>query len=219
MDLTSLPILGVVALVVAGAIVFALSRSWGGSLDRGPMPIQGVPDPRVANISDHTLREVQALVARGNKIEAIKRLRELTGLGLKEAKDYVDSLPPVPPSGDDFSPAAAPEPRPLSEAEIDELRTLLAAGNKIEAIKHYRELTGLGLKEAKDFLESLPASGPVYAAPHARRVAAPQPGVSEAALNEVRALLARGNKIEAIKRYRELTGLGLKEAKDFVELL
>jgi ribosomal protein L7/L12 len=219
MDLTSLLILGVVALVVAGAIFFALKGSWGGSFDHSHMPIQGVPDPRVANISDHTLREVQALVARGNKIEAIKRLRELTGLGLKEAKDYVDSLPLIPPSGDDFSPDPAPESRPLSEAEIDELRAILATGNKIEAIKRCRELTDLGLKECKDFVESLPASGPVYAAPHARRVAAPTPGVSIEALEEVRALLAYGNKIGAIKRYRELTGLGLKEAKDFVESL
>jgi ribosomal protein L7/L12 len=37
-------------------------------------------------------REITALVARGSKIEAIKRVRELTGLGLKEAKDYVDAL-------------------------------------------------------------------------------------------------------------------------------
>jgi hypothetical protein len=29
--------------------------------------------------------------------------------------------------------------------------------------------------------------------------------------------LRRGNKIEAIKRYREATAVGLKEAKDFVE--
>lgn len=38
------------------------------------------------------LFEVQALVAQGKKIEAIKRTREATGLGLKEAKDYVDGL-------------------------------------------------------------------------------------------------------------------------------
>ena len=36
--------------------------------------------------------EVQHLVAQGNKIEAIKLIRERTGLGLKEAKDLVDRL-------------------------------------------------------------------------------------------------------------------------------
>ncbi|MCU1441245.1 MAG: hypothetical protein JWP85_2242 [Rhodoglobus sp.] len=31
----------------------------------------------------------------------------------------------------------------------------ITAGNKIEAIKHYRERTGVGLKEAKDAVEAL----------------------------------------------------------------
>jgi large subunit ribosomal protein L7/L12 len=37
-------------------------------------------------------RTVEALVRAGRKIEAIKLLREQTGLGLKEAKDQVDEL-------------------------------------------------------------------------------------------------------------------------------
>lgn len=36
--------------------------------------------------------EVRALKDRGQAIAAIKRVRELTGWGLKEAKDYVDGL-------------------------------------------------------------------------------------------------------------------------------
>ena len=31
----------------------------------------------------------------------------------------------------------------------------LRRGNKIQAIKHYREATGIGLKEAKDFIEDV----------------------------------------------------------------
>jgi len=34
---------------------------------------------------------------------------------------------------------------------------------------------------------------------------------------EIQDLLAKGNKIQAIKRYRELTGLGLKEAQEAIE--
>jgi ribosomal protein L7/L12 len=34
---------------------------------------------------------------------------------------------------------------------------------------------------------------------------------------EIQDLLAKGNEIQAIKRYRELTGLGLKEAKEAIE--
>lgn len=50
-------------------------------------------------LSEHALTspqaydEVQALKRAGRTIDAIKRYRELTGLGLKEAKDYVDRLP------------------------------------------------------------------------------------------------------------------------------
>ena len=36
--------------------------------------------------------EVRPLIIQGNKVEAIKRVIELTGFGLKESKDYVDSL-------------------------------------------------------------------------------------------------------------------------------
>ena len=43
--------------------------------------------------------------------------------------------------------------------------------------------------------------------------------LSPAALSDVRALIRKGHKIEAIKRVREETRMGLKEAKDFVESL
>ena len=38
-------------------------------------------------------------------------------------------------------------------------------------------------------------------------------------LTEVMTLLQQGKKIQAVKRYRELTGAGLREAKEAVELL
>jgi hypothetical protein len=39
--------------------------------------------------------DVMEALQQGNKIEAIKRLREQTGLGLKEAKDVVDAAQPA----------------------------------------------------------------------------------------------------------------------------
>jgi len=39
-----------------------------------------------------------------------------------------------------------------------ELRALLTEGRKIEAIKLYRERTGLGLQEAKDAVEAIAAA-------------------------------------------------------------
>lgn len=37
--------------------------------------------------------------------------------------------------------------------------------------------------------------------------------------DEICELLSSGKKIKAVKRYREITGLGLKESKDYVDLL
>ena len=51
---------------------------WGGSGDEGGT-IAPMDDP-----------EIQDLLAKGNDIMAVKRYRELTGLGLKEAKDAID---------------------------------------------------------------------------------------------------------------------------------
>jgi len=42
-----------------------------------------------------------------------------------------------------------------TQEQIEEIGNALASGRKIEAIKIYREATGKGLKEAKEFIEAL----------------------------------------------------------------
>ncbi len=42
-----------------------------------------------------------------------------------------------------------------SDEEIAEISEVLADGKKIEAIKIYREATGKGLKDAKEFIDAL----------------------------------------------------------------
>ena len=46
----------------------------------------------------------------------------------------------------------------LPDDKIREITDCLLAGRKIEAVKIYREATGKGLKESKEFIESLTAS-------------------------------------------------------------
>jgi ribosomal protein L7/L12 len=87
-----------------------------------------------------------------------------------------------------------------------EILALLAEGQKIEAIKRYRERTGAGLAEAKKAVELLEGQGAVARQPL-------DPPVEQ----EIVALLEQGRKIQAIKLYREHTGTGLKEAKQAVE--
>jgi ribosomal protein L7/L12 len=43
----------------------------------------------------------------------------------------------------------------LTREETEAIASALAEGRKIEAIKIYREATGKGLKEAKDFIDAL----------------------------------------------------------------
>jgi len=46
---------------------------------------------------------------------------------------------------------------PISSEEIDAVCGELYAGRKIAAIKRYREASGKGLKEAREFIEQLEA--------------------------------------------------------------
>jgi ribosomal protein L7/L12 len=90
---------------------------------------------------------------------------------------------------------------------------LLDRGEKVEAIKLYREQTGAGLRDAKDAVEAIGAGRPV--ADHRTSPGPVDPGFEA----ELVKLLRSGRKIQAIQRHRERTGTGLKEAKDAVERL
>ena len=90
----------------------------------------------------------------------------------------------------------------------NEIRQLLASGNKIAAIKRYREQTGVGLAEAMAAVESLEAGGSLT-----ERLRPDESTLN----NQIVTLLGRGKKIEAVKLYRNQFGGGLKEAKEAVE--
>ncbi len=93
---------------------------------------------------------IVAALKGGNKIGAIKLCREATGLGLAEAKEWVERL--------ETSPDAPLSPVPEAGA-LSPVAELLFAGRKIDAIKLYREQVkpGSGLKEAKEAVEQLEA--------------------------------------------------------------
>lgn len=91
----------------------------------------------------------------------------------------------------------------------DTITDLVARGQKLEAIKRYRERTGASLKEATEAVEALA---------HSRTRVGPST-IDPEFEQQVLATLERGSKIEAIKQYRERTRVGLKEAKDAVEAI
>ena len=73
-------------------------------------------------------------------------------MGLKEAKDYVEARPRWPPLRE-LVPVGQGQSRDLDLEH--EARRLLNERGKIAAIKRVRELAGMGLKEAKDYVDSL----------------------------------------------------------------
>jgi hypothetical protein len=66
--------------------------------------------------------EVRALLQQRQKIEAIKLLRQRTGLGLKEAKDRVDAIE----RDMGLPPARLVSPSPLTLAAVVVITALLA---------------------------------------------------------------------------------------------
>lgn len=91
---------------------------------------------------------------------------------------------------------------------------LLAAGKKIEAIKELREVSGLGLADAKAVVDAVEARRPVPDEILARLQSAQSEAADDELPADVRAAAQRGNRIEAIKLLRQHTGLGLREARD-----
>jgi len=98
---------------------------------------------------------------------------------------------------------------PQDQVDLDDLKSRVA---KLEqAVEQLQTQLATSLAAG--------AGGVPYGAPTPAAPAAEQVVGSPDWMTEVRALTSNGNKIQAIKVYREHTGLGLKEAKDAVEAL
>ncbi len=190
------------------------SQSAAPSSSPRPTPLRPAPLRPAQPMMLHSEEEVEirALIDAGNMIAAIKRLREFVEIGLADAKRFVEDMQQG--RATILRPEIMPEAELVDDVSADsEVQLALARGNKIEAIKRVRELTGMGLKESKDYVEAL-VSGRAT-----QIVSQPQPAAHVGDLSDVQTLAAAGRKIEAIKRYREITGVGLKEAKDYVDAL
>jgi ribosomal protein L7/L12 len=102
-------------------------------------------------INEDVKREIEILLSENRKVEAIKLVMDTTHTHLKEAKDYIDNYK----AGNAFQPAG-----PKSKKDIDaELLKLLAGGNKLAAVKLYKDATGLGLADSKDYVDQLQQFG------------------------------------------------------------
>jgi large subunit ribosomal protein L7/L12 len=105
----------------AAELVKKLEEKWGVSAAAAPvMMAAGAGAAAAAPAEEKTEFTVVLAEAGANKINVIKEVRAITGLGLKEAKDLVEGAPKEVKAG-------------IPKAEADELKKKLeAAGAKVE---------------------------------------------------------------------------------------
>ena len=131
---------------VVAVVVLLVVIPWSLKGMRPTPPTSAARPPR--RLTSSETAEIDALLAQDQQIAAIKRLRELQSLGLKEAKEAIDAWQPG------TSPTPSPSGPALTADARAELDHLVTADQQIAAIKRYRELTGCGLREAKDAITS-----------------------------------------------------------------
>ena len=96
-------------------------------------------------------KQIEELVAEGNLLGAIKLYRTEYGVSLLEAKKAVEDMR-------DAREVTTPTPITIDTQTLDtQIEELLRNNRKIEAIKLYREQTGLGLAPSKQAIEDLEA--------------------------------------------------------------
>ena len=96
-----------------------LEEKWGVSA-AAPVAAAAAAGPAAAAAEEKTEFTVMLLAAGEKKIEVIKEVRAITGLGLKEAKDLVEGAPKAVKEG-------------VNKKDADDMmKKLMAAGAKVE---------------------------------------------------------------------------------------
>ena len=89
-------LLAVGVLFLAYFVIFSVGigayNFWQGLKGKRAAPDDASPSPRRRTAGALVDSQARDLLARGNKIEAIKIVRQATGSGLKEAKEYVEAI-------------------------------------------------------------------------------------------------------------------------------
>lgn len=132
------------------------------------------------------------------KISAIKRYRELSDVGLKEAKEVIEYV------------IANPDNKGFKGTTVADtggagVRDLILEGRIEDAVDVYAAFMGVDEFTARDAIQGM------------ERDINAETNLSDGNFDSVRELLTNGKKIQAIKEYRLLTGTGLADAKRAVE--
>lgn len=142
--------------------------------------------------------ELKEFIAKDELIKAIKLHRERTGSSLLEAKNYCEAL------RSKMREDALDDSDPI----VSKVKTLIHEGEMIEAIKLYRAEMGVGLKEAKDYCDA-----------YRDKLKGAATDDFTALDEKLKTLLRAGKTITAVKLYKDSTGEGLRESKDYIDKL
>jgi len=116
-------------------------------------------DPTQVSIDAALAAEVRTLYAKGDKLQAVKKLRAATGLGLADAVRIVDKMgagaKPARAAGTSLDKSSSGVAAAIGPDHQDEVRSLVAAGQQFEAVKLVQQLTGMSLIDAKDYVERM----------------------------------------------------------------
>lgn len=103
-------------------------------------------------LNDQIKAKVKDFIAKGQKIEAIKYLRENYPLSLSEAKNWIDYL-----SGEATVEPGAVLPQaksPLTAVASEKVKSLVRVGKQLQAIKFLRDEYQLSLVQAKELVDT-----------------------------------------------------------------
>jgi ribosomal protein L7/L12 len=134
----------------------------------------------------------------------------------------VAPLAPAPPSETTGKYGSPPANRPqrselasvtLGPEDVKHVIQLIREQQRITAIQFYQDKVGGSLGEAKEAIEAIEAGLKDASAPLPPASATAQPPRME----EIIELVQAGQRLEAIKLYRELTGVGLRESLTVIE--
>ena len=112
--------LSTLTVLEAAELAKMLEEKWGVSAAAAVAVAGPAAGPAAAPVEEQTEFTVVLAAAGDKKIEVIKEVRAITGLGLKEAKDLVEGVPSLVKEG-------------VSKADVDTIKKKLEeAGAKVE---------------------------------------------------------------------------------------
>lgn len=168
------------------------------------------------------MAEIARLVGDGKKLDAIKLFRDHFESSLKEAVDVIEQIEQgqvVTLSDLRVASIGAPSAPISREALKAELNELLGNQQKIQAIKRFRDVYPLGLKEAKEAIEQMEHDGHLPEIPNAQADSLGETLDQALQLAQVAHLAQTGQRSEATHLYRQVFDTSLQEAEKVVEQL